>query len=567
MTQKKKLSRIVLWLVVALAVSVAFGSCGGRRKAVEKLTDVGIRAADEMRIPVGSDLRERIRKIRADASDVADTVVAGIMVDVADSLLSRKEYGKLTAFVNEAFPPLKEIAGESKRMQWRLIELKCHAYEAYRYMGLYDRAAKGMLSDIALAERLQLKEGLALLYNNLSTLYKAQGVYDEATRMGERSVKMNEALKDSGFLVINYNNLASIHLDKKDYHKAIEYSFLSLHYIPSRDSLLYMMVQRNISTKYAHLSEYGMASKLLLPVMRFFERTGNDGELPYTYARYAFVLWKTGDVEEAGRYYGKAFAMIGNSLPEQQRSIARSYAEFCEATGDRGNELAALKKCLELAESVDKGHAEDSGNALASLYRYELDTSDRNVDLMRENRRATVAWAIALSSVFVLAVMAFVLVVARSRRRMSDLRGRLDESRHQLYAVSVESARNNELITKMSRELQKLQHTLRTASKSESLEGLRSLTSEVMRNEKREKDNAAMNVANADFFKHILERYPMLTPNDLRLAAMLRQGLSSKEIADAVLKEVRSVETARNRLRKKMGIPSDVDLCKFFMQV
>lgn len=48
---------------------------------------------------------------------------------------------------------------------------------------------------------------------------------------------------------------------------------------------------------------------------------------------------------------------------------------------------------------------------------------------------------------------------------------------------------------------------------------------------------------------------------------MLRQGMSSKDIAELMVKEVRSIETARNRLRKKIGIPSETDLCRFFMEI
>ena len=43
--------------------------------------------------------------------------------------------------------------------------------------------------------------------------------------------------------------------------------------------------------------------------------------------------------------------------------------------------------------------------------------------------------------------------------------------------------------------------------------------------------------------------------------------MSSKDIAEVMVKEVRSVEIARNRLRKKIGISSETDLCRFFMEI
>ncbi len=56
-----------------------------------------------------------------------------------------------------------------------------------------------------------------------------------------------------------------------------------------------------------------------------------------------------------------------------------------------------------------------------------------------------------------------------------------------------------------------------------------------------------------------------ITMKEMRLCALLRLGLSTKEIADITFKEVRSVESARNRLRKKLQISQTEDLQKFLM--
>ena len=62
------------------------------------------------------------------------------------------------------------------------------------------------------------------------------------------------------------------------------------------------------------------------------------------------------------------------------------------------------------------------------------------------------------------------------------------------------------------------------------------------------------------FYENLNEEYPTITMKEMRLCALLRLGLSTKEIA-----EVRSVESARNRLRKKLQISQTEDLQKFLM--
>ena len=68
----------------------------------------------------------------------------------------------------------------------------------------------------------------------------------------------------------------------------------------------------------------------------------------------------------------------------------------------------------------------------------------------------------------------------------------------------------------------------------------------------------------SSFYDNLLRNYPSLTARDLRLCAFLRLGLSTKEISIITFREVRSVESSRNRLRKKMNIPADADLTEFF---
>ncbi len=77
----------------------------------------------------------------------------------------------------------------------------------------------------------------------------------------------------------------------------------------------------------------------------------------------------------------------------------------------------------------------------------------------------------------------------------------------------------------------------------------------------------AFNNADKDFLHKMKTRYPGLTPRDLRLCAFLRLNLSSKEIAPLLNISVRSVETKRHRLRKKMGLAQGQNLVDYILEV
>lgn len=68
-----------------------------------------------------------------------------------------------------------------------------------------------------------------------------------------------------------------------------------------------------------------------------------------------------------------------------------------------------------------------------------------------------------------------------------------------------------------------------------------------------------------NFFKGLKERYPDLTSTDLRLCALLRLNMSTKDIANMLNLTVRGVESARYRLRKKLDIPAEAGLVDFML--
>ncbi len=68
------------------------------------------------------------------------------------------------------------------------------------------------------------------------------------------------------------------------------------------------------------------------------------------------------------------------------------------------------------------------------------------------------------------------------------------------------------------------------------------------------------------FFARLLERFPAITQNELKLCAYLRMNLSSKEIAQMLNITIESATTKRYRLRKKLQLANDDNLVSFLSE-
>jgi PAS domain S-box-containing protein len=69
------------------------------------------------------------------------------------------------------------------------------------------------------------------------------------------------------------------------------------------------------------------------------------------------------------------------------------------------------------------------------------------------------------------------------------------------------------------------------------------------------------------FYRVLLEKYPNLTPNERKLAALLRLNLSSKDIAAMTFQNPQSIDVARYRLRKKFDLKTEENLIDFLLKI
>jgi len=69
------------------------------------------------------------------------------------------------------------------------------------------------------------------------------------------------------------------------------------------------------------------------------------------------------------------------------------------------------------------------------------------------------------------------------------------------------------------------------------------------------------------FYRVLLEKFPNLTPNERKLCALLRSGLSSKDIAVLTFQNPQSVDVARYRLRKKLNLVNEENLIDFLLLI
>lgn len=138
----------------------------------------------------------------------------------------------------------------------------------------------------------------------------------------------------------------------------------------------------------------------------------------------------------------------------------------------------------------------------------------------------------------------------------------------ELASSAMHLLQKGELLTNLKEELRRL---TKTSSDEKTIEQYKKIIKILGEDDRVEKDwdhfAQHFDKVHSDFTIALKAKHPSLTPNDVKLCAHLRMNLTTKEIAQLMNISVRGVEISRYRLRKKLQIPTEVNLFDYLLSI
>lgn len=404
----------------------------------------------------------------------------------------------------------------------------------------------------------------AMLYNNIGIVYAEHNELDKAREYFTRALDINLERNAHHDITLNYANLAELFMLKGEIRNAQEAAQQCLDYIDQHkhpDRLANMRMQQGAI--YASLKQYDVAMLRYYSALRQFQDIGDvPGEISANLEISENFL-NMNHSDSARIYAAKALDLCRRrGRDNDMAATLRTLADISEAEGDYPRALALIKDSGRLSDSLR------NEESYLRLNNWEgvvsgIFAGDKSPD------HGPSAWSIIICTIAAALLGAATLLYMKLRRLRLDRRCLVAE--------------HNEAVDKINRELTTL--SLEKLKLHESLvdvvDNLRRVLLELNPKETAKRDHirSLLNRLNAlsdfnadDEFKLFFERvhpnfyatlsslYPDLTSRDLRLCAFLYLGMTTKEIAALTYREFRSVESARNRLRKKLNLGLSEDL-------
>ncbi len=152
--------------------------------------------------------------------------------------------------------------------------------------------------------------------------------------------------------------------------------------------------------------------------------------------------------------------------------------------------------------------------------------------------------------------------------RNEKLQSEIDFKNSELATNAMHLVQKGEILTKIKSELQQI---MKGIENEKVLADLKKMIKVLGEDEKMDKDwehfAQHFDKVHSDFVALVKHVHPAITPNELKLCTYLRMNLSTKEIAQLMNISVRGVEISRYRLRKKLGIATEMSLFDYLISL
>lgn len=451
---------------------------------------------------------------------------------------------------------------------------------------------------------------LAALYNNIFAIYYASHEYEQAEDLLSASLQLSMQARDSASIRNNYNNFGLMYLERRQYAQALGYMDKALLYAPRADRNGRSLILTNRAEALFRQGRTREAELTLRAALDLQQGQPFDARTLQTSLNMAFLQARKGNRHEALQLQRRLYALIPRApLPMQ----ANSYEQMADINFHLGDSLAALRdimRYLPLRDSLQR--ADNSSQLQQLLVAYDADRLKQHntnlrqtVDIYRLKAKARFRLLVATLAFLVALAVLIVMLARRMRadraksalisrqqqqllayeqqerqREQEEMRHKQDVLRHRQEQMALEIDHKNRQLTTYTIDLAAVNEfhqriinalTALREKKQAPAEADRQMKDLVLSlqhfNDKPLGDDFRVyfDEVHPGFLMRLSQKHG-LSKADLRLCAYLHLGMTTKEIAALTFKEVRSIESARNRLRKKLDLPPETNLQQYLAQ-
>lgn len=460
---------------------------------------------------------------------------------------------------------IQEIAQRTSNKQ--LFAKALHtASVVYLEMGIFDMAYTNLTSAIKIYEDQNLPTATAALYNTLAVLYAKQANIEKAKQYIEKGLSLADTIDKRESILLNGNlALCMLYEQKSEEGERLLKKLIELidkYNIPYNTAIIYQNLCRiNIELQnYEQALRYGRLS------LDFAQEHNNRVSMAQALYYIGNIFLTEGQYDTAIIHF-KAVEQISTDL-ELLEIRLHTAGHLAYLYGQKHDFEQAYRYATIQNELIELFNEKSNRN---DLYRLNLEYqyAQQALQIKEAGKKRNIILIVG-GIVFVLLIALLWVLLSRQRFKLNNAKLKqqntlltLEQRNREITSKAIQMQQKDKAISDSIALLSQSKNGLNKAEKSVIDNVIKNLSLSIKENSWKEFE-VRFEQVHTDFFKKLNERFPNLSPNEKRLCAYLKLSMTSKEIANLTHTTVGSVEQARFRLRKKLGLnTTDTELSSF----
>lgn len=471
-------------------------------------------------------------------------------------------YDYSMAYLSEALEEFRAL-GQQNEIANTMLSIGA----AYQFHDLWAEALAGYREALDIYRQVSDTLGLAETYGLLGHFYEKNARYDSAFYYQYRSLDIYDALDNAYGKAIIYDNIGSIHEDLREFDKAYRYFTLSAKY----DS-----VSGNIPALVNTLNNIGdtFRKRWIYDSAVFYTnyalRNALNHDLNYE------VLSAYNDLAKLNRAFGKEdLALVyydsANEFSQAlfNSQIASQIANFqtLYRTREKEQEIALLESQKKIEKNTRKSILIGAIGLIGFAGVLILQQRNKNKK-SREFFEAERALTEAKLKNVRLKEEALQTELENNQLREEHLHAELESRSQELTTKALHIIQKNKLLRELKQQIIEIQKEAKNKDFMKVMKRLSGLIDQGFRFDKDwDEFVSSFDQVHPEFFKKIKSTFHNLTAAELRLAALIRLNLNSKDMAAILAISQDSLRISRYRLRKKLTLDKGESLSVFISQL
>lgn len=517
--------------------------------------------------------------------------------DIGD-FIAAKKYNQRSLELYQLF--MKNPANADKLDAYKYALICNNLGSAYTNLGIYDSAFYYMLLSLQEKEKLNVDaRRLGIGFINLGGICNRKEDYAAAIQYVNKGLEFSNRAKDSLMFIRGYNHLGVSYKKTGDTVKALEYYHKSLELcdiLGRSKSAATVLV--NLGIIYTDLKQWEKSKEYMLRGLAINKKIKNISGISNSFSNLAHHYLNSNENDSAIVYALKSLSFANATGEILTSSMNYKILKMAYSRkNDFENAFEAQESYFLLHDSIYNAESDARFMELQTKYQTaetEKENLQLNYDLEIEKTQKQRLWWGMAALLLVFGFSGFMVRMKRKKDRLLHEKEQLVlKGEKELAKVELEKSqlKEQELKTEVqykSRQLtthalnmmqkntlmQEIQEELVAITKkaiTDNKPALNRIKMLIKKNLRSEKDWDLFKLyfedVNKQFYEELAKISRELTPNDLKLCALLKLNMNIKESASVMNIEPASVKTARYKLRKKLELKPEDDLVEFIRKI